>query len=39
MEDTALYQAIVDSKGIYQPHKERCQEEQKVQLVETIIEK
>lgn len=39
LEDTALYQAIVDSKGIYLPHKERCQEEQKVQLVETIIEK
>ena len=39
LEDTALYQAIVDSNGIYLPHKERCQEEQKVQPVETIIEK
>lgn len=39
MEDTALYQAIVDSKGIYLTYKERCQEEQKVQLVEPVIEK
>lgn len=38
-DNRLIAKAIVDSKGIYLPHKERCQEEQKVQLVETVIEK
>ena len=40
MKDNKLtVKAVIDSMGIYLTYKERYREEQKVQVVETIIEK